>query len=57
MNNLERDVKAILARPEDRRGLLSMAEAVKARPVGTGRTSLCLSNCSSFVPEMGVFRP
>ena len=57
MNNLERDVKAILARPEDHRGLLSMAEAVKARPVGTGRTKLCLSNCSSFVPEMGVFRP
>ena len=55
MNNLERDVKAILARPEDRRGLLSMAEA--ARPVGTGRTKLCLSNCSSFVPEMDVFRP
>jgi hypothetical protein len=56
MNNLERDVKAILARPEDRRGLLSMAEAVKARPVGTGRTSLCLRNIRSFVPKDSVFR-
>src|ERR1051326_1998745 len=30
MSNLERDAKAILARPEDHRGILGMSEAVQA---------------------------